>query len=128
MKSDKGKIVVVCDRTERSLCGDFKSSPASLTLSLTGQAITCASIFEENFSASQYNPGALEFFGSKRAGAIQRDPDSDSAKQFGLIKATIKKGVHIGRMYLQAFYAALSNPRSDASAEPPSQTLPTGDL
>ena len=63
-----------------------------------GQGITCVPIFKENFSASQYKPGALMFFGSKRAGAIQTDPDSDSAKQFGLIKATIKKSVQLERM------------------------------
>jgi len=62
-------------------------------LSLIGQAATCASILKENFSASQYKPGELVFFGSKRAGAIQRDPDSASAKQLGLIEATIKGSV-----------------------------------
>jgi len=66
-------------------------------LSLMGQAMTCASIFKEKFSASQNKPGALAFFGSKRAGAIQREPVSVSARQFRL-KATIKTGVQMERM------------------------------
>jgi hypothetical protein len=63
--------------------------------SLVGQAVTCSSILKENFSGSQYNPGALAFLGSKSAGATQTVPDLDWAKQFGLIHATAKKNIPI---------------------------------
>jgi hypothetical protein len=80
---------------------------------LSGQALPCASIFKENFSASQNKPGELVFLGLKIAGAMQRDPDS-SAKPLGMIRATINRRGHIDSIMLTSILRRSLQPRRQA--------------